>query len=195
MLNGAFSCSAPDQSAGRRAYCSTATVPPARLAASSKRHWPPNELAEATSIVDGHDPLFALARVCVHLRIAVAGRTTDTCLSDCRIVWRSRAPRGQLRWVPPSNQSERLTATGPRIDHQQARQARPAGVDDHQDPHDRGPEDARPGRGLHAGRRPDRPLSPRAVGRHRLSGRALDRRRLEPITLKRRDGTCRVPGA
>ena len=38
----------------------------------------------------------------------------------------------------------------PQGDHQQARQARPPRVDDHQDPHRRGPEDARARRRLHA---------------------------------------------
>ena len=66
----------------------------------------------------------------------------------------------------------------PQGDHQQARQARSDRVAGHQDPHDRRPEGARPGRRVHAPGRRDRPLTSRAMGRHRLPRRA--RRRGDP---------------
>ena len=85
-----------------------------------------------------------------------------------------RAPaQPRVRRAPARRRQDR----DPQGDHQQARQARPPRVDDHQDPHPRGPEDARPRRRLHARGRHHRPLPPRALGRRRLPRRPRRRGR------------------
>ena len=61
---------------------------------------------------------------------------------------RRAAAQPRVRRAPARRGQDRH----PQGDHQQARQARPPRVDDRQDPHARGPEDARPRRRVHARR-------------------------------------------
>ncbi len=73
-----------------------------------------------------------------------------------------RPPRSQRRVRrPPARRGQDRGAQG---DRQQARQARPRRVGDHQDPHDRGSADARARRRLHARGWRDRTLLARALG-------------------------------
>ena len=87
---------------------------------------------------------------------------------------RRPAPQPRVRGAAARRRQDR----DPEGDHQQARLARRRRVGGHEDPHDRGPEAARPRRRVHARGRHHRPLPSRALGRSRVSRRP--RRRGDP---------------
>ncbi len=99
---------------------------------------------------------------------------------------RARARHGRRAWsraLPPPGARVRRAAArrredrDPQGDPQQAGRPHRQRVRGDEDPHDRGPVHAGPGRRTSGTRRRDRPLVPRAVGRYRLPGRPPRRAR------------------